>query len=324
MVFLLWHWAQCHKRNTIYICLFDVWWIKMVTCLFVKTLTNWALAGLWKTGCDQKPAHSALLKISFIKRVREVLSMNWVGGSLHQLGGRSSSLIGWEVLFINRVGGSLQLTWRGCWRRGRAGQRRRAPPGTWRIFSRGPANHTLYSIQWALVYLPFNSRLNDVLISKYEKKCTYSQDLIGHCRECNGDGNKPVLLVEAGLVLEQAWCQQDEQHSNVSLTECDAHRSPGGKTHRPFQEYRQYCSQHSRKLGQSFYLRCLSCFSPLSFWTLKIEENGKGSNGASQNSDTRSLDAFRFQPILSSVLFCICVVFLCLCGVCVCLVEIRL
>ena len=110
-------------------------------------------------------------------------------------------------------------------------------------------------------------------------------------------------------MLEQAWCQQDEQHSNVSLTECDANHSPGGKTHRPFQEYRQYCSQHSRKLGQSFYLRCLSCFSPLSFWTLKIEENGKGSNGASQNSDTRSLDAFRFQPILSSVLFCfpICV-----------------
>ena len=55
----------------------------MVTCLFVKTLTNWALAGLWKTGCDQKPAHSALLKISFIKK-----------GC-----GRFSSLIGWEVLF---------------------------------------------------------------------------------------------------------------------------------------------------------------------------------------------------------------------------------
>ena len=53
---------------------------------------------------------------------------------------------------------------------------------------------------------------------------TYSQDLNGHCRECNGDGNKPALLVEAGLVLEQAWCQQDEQHSNVSLTECDAHQ----------------------------------------------------------------------------------------------------
>ena len=84
------------------------------------------------------------------------------------------------------------------------------------------------------------------------------------------------------------------------------HRSPGGKTHRPFQEYRQYCSQHSRKLGQSFYLRCLSCFSPLSFWN---QENSKGSNGTSQNSDTRSLEAFTFQSILSSVLFCfpICV-----------------
>ena len=106
----------------------------------------------------------------------------------------------------------------------------------------------------------------------------------------------------------------------------NVHHSPGGKTHRPFQEYRQYCSQHSRKLGQSFYLRCLSCFSPLSFWTLKIEENSKGSNGTSQTSDTRSLEAFTFQSILSSVLFCfpICVVFLCLCGVCVCLVEIRL
>ena len=121
----------------------------MVTCLFVKTLTNWALAGLWKTGCDQKPAHSALLKISFIKRVREVLSMNWVGGSLHQLGGRSSSLIGWEVLLIYRVGGSLQLTWRGCWRRGRAGQRRRAPPGTWRISFRCQ----LYSEPWFIYHL---------------------------------------------------------------------------------------------------------------------------------------------------------------------------
>ena len=66
-------------------------------------------------------------------------------------------------------------------------------------------------------------------------------------------------LVSAGWTalqcfLDRMWC------------------SPGGKTHRPFQEYRQYCSQHSRKLGQSFYLRCLSCFWPLSFGIWKLRK----------------------------------------------------
>ena len=41
-------------------------------------------------------------------------------------------------------------------------------------------------------------------------------------------------------------------------------------THRPFQEYRQCCSQHSRKLGQLYHLRCLSWL--FSLWKLREAE----------------------------------------------------
>ena len=111
-------------------------------------------------------------------------------------------------------------------------------------------------------------------------------------------------LVSAGWTalqcfLDRMWC------------------SPGGKTHRPFQEYRQYCSQHSRKLGQSFYLRCLSCFSPLSFWTLRkmvrevMEQVRTQTLGVSMPSGSSPYWALSFSA--SPFVLCFCAYAVCVC-----------
>ena len=110
-------------------------------------------------------------------------------------------------------------------------------------------------------------------------------------------------LVSAGWTalqcfLDRMWC------------------STGGKTHRPFQEYRQYCSQHSRKLGQSFYLRCLSCFWVFGIWKLRktVRKTGR------EQVRTQTLGVLRpsrsspyWALSFSAFVLCFCAYAVCVC-----------
>ena len=101
------HWSKKIYRPTMI-----VWWPVLYSSqMILFTLTNWALALWWNTGSDQRPAHSAFLKI-FPGNSFHIFITAWY----KNLSSTAYSAVWWV------------LTWKGYWQPGRGGRHRQAQP----------------------------------------------------------------------------------------------------------------------------------------------------------------------------------------------------